>query len=117
MVTTEPAARDLLVGAVFGVGGAWVSILERAQRLTLKPFEPPSYFAFQGATRIILGAVFGVFIVIVLKAGLVLTILHDTSVVPLKFDAEFLAVQDREGAMDAYQDVDRIVLRVFGTAH
>ena len=79
MVTTEPAARDLLVGAVFGVGGAWVSILERAQRLTLKPFEPPSYFAFQGATRIILGAVFGVFIVIVLKAGLVLTILHDTS--------------------------------------
>ena len=78
-VATEAETRTLLVSMGVGAVGAWVSIVQRAWRLTIESFEPPHYLAIQGATRVILGAVFGVFVVVAMKADWVLTMLNDSS--------------------------------------
>jgi hypothetical protein len=76
---SSASTREVLTGIAMGVAGAWVSVVQRAWKLKVRPFERPQYLAFQGATRIVLGAVFGGFVVIALRAGLLLTILKDTS--------------------------------------
>jgi len=77
--STDVSTRQVLIGIAMGVGGAWVSVVQRAWKLSVRPFELPHYLAFQGVTRILLGALFGGFVVVALKAGLLLTILSETS--------------------------------------
>ncbi len=69
----------LVLAAGAGSVGAWVSVMQRARKLTVRPFEEPYYLAFQGGSRIVLGAVFGAFMVVAVKAGLAFSILADTS--------------------------------------
>src|SRR2546425_832238 len=38
---TDLSAKQVLVGVGMGVGGAWVSVVQRAWKLTVRPFEAP----------------------------------------------------------------------------
>ncbi len=77
--TGDTPVGELLMGAGVGAAGAWVSVVQRSWKLRIAPFELPLYLAFQGATRIALGALFGGFAVVAIKAGLVLAPLAETS--------------------------------------
>ena len=74
--SVSPLAAESLVplSCTCGALGAWTSVLQRASRLAVRPFEPLSYLAFQGTTRILLGSVFGGFLVGAVKAGLILSV-------------------------------------------
>ena len=49
-------------------------MLQRAAKLRVGLFEPPHYLAFQGATRTLLGAVFGAFVFASVTAGFLLSL-------------------------------------------
>lgn len=67
------------MGGAAGACGAWTSVLQRASRLRVGPFDPPHYLAFQGVTRTLLGGVFGAFVVAASNAGILLTFAKDNS--------------------------------------
>lgn len=67
-----PSAKEFLQALGTGSLGAWTSILQRGWRLPLVPFQTVGQFAFQGATRILLGAAFAFVTVLGVKAQLFL---------------------------------------------
>lgn len=62
-------ARMVIVAASAASMGAWASILSRASRLELGPFETPANLRFQGVTRILLGTMFGIVAFVAMKTG------------------------------------------------
>lgn len=60
-----------------GALGAWTSMLQRGAKLQVHPFQPSSTLAFQGVTRILLGAAFAFFIMLGSKAQLILGLAAD----------------------------------------
>jgi hypothetical protein len=67
---TAGTASALGVGLAAGSVGAWASMLQRASKLKLEPFETPEHLAFQGITRILIGVVFGMVALAAMKANL-----------------------------------------------
>jgi hypothetical protein len=75
-VHAEPP-HTLALGALAGVAGAWTSILIRSATLALGPFQASGQYTFQGATRILLGGLFGLFAAIAAKANLLVGFAFD----------------------------------------
>jgi len=61
-----------LVGILGGLMGASISIIQRGWKLPVDPLCSAPHLAFQGLIRVVLGAVFGAFLVIASKANLTL---------------------------------------------
>jgi hypothetical protein len=62
-------------GALGGVAGATISIIQRGVTLTVNPFVPLPHVVFQGLVRVGLGGVFGVLLIVASRANLTLGIL------------------------------------------
>jgi hypothetical protein len=68
-----------LVGVLGGLIGAAISIIQRGWKLPVDPLCSVPHLALQGLIRVVLGAIFGAFLVIASKANLTLgTISGDT---------------------------------------
>jgi hypothetical protein len=70
---------EAVQGAVAGVVGAMTSVLFRSRRLNVEPYADQLYLALQAGARILVGAVFGAFVVMASKANLVLGVLASNS--------------------------------------
>jgi hypothetical protein len=70
---------EAVQGAVAGVVGAMTSVLFRSRRLHVEPYAGQLYLALQAGARILVGAVFGTFVVIASKANLALGVLASSS--------------------------------------
>ena len=64
--------KDIGRAFAIGAGGAWFSVIQRASRLELGPFEAPRHLIIQGITRILLGVAFGMVTITAIKAGVLL---------------------------------------------
>jgi len=71
-VGSSTVLNEISLGAMGGVIGALVSILQRNRELKPEPFSSVSLLAFQGITRSLLGVIFGSLIVIAAKANIAL---------------------------------------------
>jgi hypothetical protein len=60
------------IGVSDGVVGAAISIIQRGWQLPFDPFDSVFYAVSQGFVRVVLGAVFGVVLVVLRKADLAL---------------------------------------------
>jgi hypothetical protein len=67
----------LLLGAIGGAVGSAVSIFARSNSVEISPFKEHVFTAFQGASRIALGALFGFVFVCCVKANILLGVLSD----------------------------------------
>lgn len=73
------SAFDVLIGALGGVVGATVSLIQRSNSIEFDSFTPPLHFSILCFIRVFLGLVFGIFIVLIVKADLLLGVLRDNS--------------------------------------
>lgn len=62
-------ARVLAFGALAGVIGACISVLQRSSTLVVTPFAPKSQMIVQSVVRMALGIVFGVLVIIAVKGN------------------------------------------------
>jgi len=69
----------LLIGVAGGLMGASISIIQRGWKLTVDPLGSVVYLAWQGFVRVLLGAIFGVFLIVASKANLALGNVADSS--------------------------------------
>jgi len=60
----------LTLGALGGVLGATISVMQRGSNLTVNPLGPPWQIVFAGLTRIALGMIFGFVLVVAAKANI-----------------------------------------------
>lgn len=67
----------LLLGGIGGAVGSAVSIFARSNTVEISPFKESVFTAFQGASRIALGALFGFVFVCCVKADILLGVLSD----------------------------------------
>ena len=68
-ITAPDTVRTVVLAAVTGAAGAWASVLQRVWTLTLPADETPRELVLQGATRIIVGAIFSLAALAAIKAG------------------------------------------------
>lgn len=61
---------SIALAAAAGAAGAWASVLQRVWKLELAPRETPGHLILQGATRILVGAMFSVAALAAMKANL-----------------------------------------------
>jgi hypothetical protein len=66
-----------ILGAIGGIIGSGVSIFARSNTIKISPFKQRVFTAFQGASRIALGALFGFVFVCCVKANILLGVLSD----------------------------------------
>lgn len=59
-----PNVRQCAIGALGGMTGAWISILQRSGSLQMPDFTPKPQVALQAAVRMILGILFGALVAI-----------------------------------------------------
>jgi len=69
---------QLTLGAMGGVLGATISVMQRGSNLTVNPLAPPLQIVFAGLTRIALGMIFGFVLVVAAKANISLGIVKDS---------------------------------------
>ena len=66
-----------ILGVIGGIIGSAVSIFARSNTIEISPFKQNFFTAFQGASRIALGALFGFVFVCCVKANILLSILSE----------------------------------------
>ena len=67
----------IILGVIGGIIGSAVSIFARSNTIEISPFKQNVFTAFQGASRIALGALFGFVFVCCVKANILLSILSE----------------------------------------
>jgi hypothetical protein len=70
-------ARQIIICSLAGIGGAFVSVLERSKSITVDAYSSSSLLAFQGVTRVVLGIIFGALVPICAKANIALGLASD----------------------------------------
>jgi hypothetical protein len=75
--TQDATISALLLGATGGAVGSALSIFVRSNTVEISPFKQHVFTAFQGASRIALGALFGFVFVCCVKADVLLGVLSD----------------------------------------
>lgn len=69
---SENFRQALLVGITGGVTGSVVSIIQRARNLEIDPLDSAILVGFHGLSRVGLGAIFGILLVVASKANIAL---------------------------------------------
>jgi hypothetical protein len=72
---TDPAVKITVCGGIAGILGTWMSITQRSDRLAIDPGSTRQFDVMQGASRTLLGILFGSFLVLASHADLILGML------------------------------------------
>jgi hypothetical protein len=75
--TSNDIVKTVILCSLAGIVGATVSILQRSSDVKPEPFSSGGLLAFQGATRVFLGVVFGALVPICAKANIALGLAND----------------------------------------
>jgi hypothetical protein len=74
----EPSVLvSLFLGLTGGTIGAVISIVQRSKTLVVDPMDTPGYLALQGMIRVLLGTIFGGFLIIGSLAGISFGVFKD----------------------------------------
>lgn len=65
------------ISGVLGAVGALISVLQRFKKKQIQTYTSPSYIAFEGFSRIMIGACFGLISTLAIKGGVLLSMLAD----------------------------------------
>ena len=77
VTTSNDTVKTVILCSLAGIVGATISILQRSSDIKPEPFSSSGLLAFQGATRVFLGVVFGALVPICAKANIALGLAND----------------------------------------
>ena len=75
--TSNNTLKTVIICSLSGIIGSTVSILQRSSDVKIEPFSSGGLLAFQGATRVFLGVIFGALVPICAKANIALGLAND----------------------------------------